>query len=207
MTTNATTEEISGGATEEISTPAAQNTSTANETSGDTAAGQNTSTANETSGDTAADEASKDPKTTGLLRDLAESRQKYQAVKGQLGAVLEALGVKTGEDVQTPEQIADAARAGEREARAELAVFRGAPAGVDAAALLDSRSFLAAIADVDPSDQKAVSAAIMSFVEDKPQFRAVGRGQGVGDATATGDPGVRAESMDDKIRARIFGTG
>ena len=199
MTTNATTEEISGGATEEISGGATEEISTPG--------AQSANTSDETSGGTSADEVSKDPKTTGLLRDLAESRQKYQAVKGQLGAVLEALGVKTGEDVQTPEQIADAARAGEREARAELAVFRGAPAGVDAAALLDSRSFLAAIADVDPSDQKAVSAAIMSFVEDKPQFRTVGRGQGVGDATATGDPGVRAESMDDKIRARIFGTG
>lgn len=78
-----------------------------------------------------------------------------------------------------------------KQARVELAVFRAAAgSGGDAAALLDSRSFLAKLDAVDPSDAAAVSAAIKEAVEadsrlgaaTDPRVPAPNPGQGAGGA-------------------------
>lgn len=60
-----------------------------------------------------------------------------------------------------------------KQARVELAVFRAAAtAGGDPAALLDSSSFLASLAAVDPSDSTAVSAAISAAIAANPRLGA-----------------------------------
>lgn len=145
-----------------------------------------------------------------LLSDLAGERDKRQAADAaklaaetKLAAVLQALGIG-GEDAsnQTPEQIAQAAQASERAARAELAVVRLAPANVNASALLDSRAFADTLAKIDPTNTTAVQAAIVEFVKDKPQYLAGRPGAGAGDAAAAGDPGSGARTMDDLLRGR-----
>jgi hypothetical protein len=87
-----------------------------------------------------------------------------------------ALGIITdetpAEQQLTPEQL-QSLLAGERTstkmARTELAVFKAATGGAfNAAALLDSRSFLDAVKDLDPSDTEAVNAAIASAVQANP---------------------------------------
>jgi hypothetical protein len=58
-----------------------------------------------------------------------------------------------------------------RQAKVELAVFRAAQAtDADPSALLDSRAFLAKLADVDPSDTAAVTAAITEAVTANPRL-------------------------------------
>ena len=58
-----------------------------------------------------------------------------------------------------------------RQAKVELAVFRAAQAtDADPSALLDSRTFLAKLADVDPSDTAAVTAVIAEAVAANPRL-------------------------------------
>jgi hypothetical protein len=76
------------------------------------------------------------------------------------------------EDQLTPEQLQDLL-AGERTstqmARTELAVFKAATGGAfNAAALLDSRSFLDSVKDLDPTDNEAMNAAIVAAVQANP---------------------------------------
>lgn len=53
----------------------------------------------------------------------------------------------------------------------ELAVYRAASADVKVQALLDSRSFLSSIKDIDPSDAAGIKAAIATAVENNPTFK------------------------------------
>lgn len=58
-----------------------------------------------------------------------------------------------------------------RQAKLELAVYRAAQAaGVDAAALLDSKSFLSQVEQVDASDAEAVKAAVADAVAGNARF-------------------------------------
>ena len=60
-----------------------------------------------------------------------------------------------------------------RQARVELAVYQAAaPLRVDAAALLDSRSFVATLTDIDPTDSDAVTDAIKTAVANNPRLSA-----------------------------------
>ena len=53
-------------------------------------------------------------------------------------------------------------------------MFRlAAKQGADADALLDSRSFLAKLKDIDPTDAKAVTKAITEAVADNPKLKTV----------------------------------
>lgn len=118
-------------------------------------------------------------------KDAARYRQERsdtaEQVKAEadarLQAVLKAAGIDTGEG-DDPEQAAAAdrqarekAEADARTARVELAVFKAAAdQGADAAALLDSRSFLDRVADLDPTDADAISAAIGEHVQAHPRL-------------------------------------
>lgn len=145
-----------------------------------------------------------------LRADLAGERDKRQAAEAakkdaddKLAAVLKALGIGgEGAAQQTPEQIAEAARAEAKAAQLELAVVRNAPPAVNAVALLDSRAFAATLGKLDPADGAGITAAILAFVKDKPQYLTGRPGAGTGDAAAAGDPGAGAKSMDDLIRGR-----
>lgn len=76
------------------------------------------------------------------------------------------------EDPLTPEQLQEmlsGERISTRMARTELAVFKAATGGkFNAPALLDSRSFLDSVKDLDPSDSEAMNAAIAAAVEANP---------------------------------------
>ena len=145
-----------------------------------------------------------------LLADLAAERDKRQAAQAaqtaadaKLAAVLAALGIGGADAAQqTPEQIATAAQASEKAARLELAAYRGAPANVNVAALLDSRAFSDALAKLDPANGPAITAAIVDYVKDKPQFLTGRPGAGTSDAAAGVTPGTGAATMDDLIRGR-----
>lgn len=110
-------------------------------------------------------------------RQQAEQAAQQQADE-RIRAVLKAAGYEANEDEDDPAKLAEAARAERekaeadaREARVELAVYRAAPdKNADAKALLDSRSFLQSIKDLDPTDAEAVAAAVEKAVQDNPKL-------------------------------------
>ena len=113
-----------------------------------------------------------------VLADLASERDRRQAAEqaskttaDKLQAVLAALGLGTdGETQQDPAKQAETFKQQVAERDRQLAVLRNAPADADAQALLDSRSFLAALANIDPDDPAAVTASIAGFIEANPRF-------------------------------------
>ncbi|MGI5350215.1 hypothetical protein ACQEU8_36590 [Streptomyces sp. CA-250714] len=80
---------------------------------------------------------------------------------------------KAGEQA-TPEELTQQLTAAQEQARqtaVELAVYRTArEAGGDPDALLDSRSFAAAVAELDPTDTAAVKAAVEAAVTANPKL-------------------------------------
>lgn len=75
-----------------------------------------------------------------------------------------------------PAELAKQLQAKDRDARVarvELAIFKNATeAGADPAALLDSASFLASTADLDPSDGGVIADAIRAAVQANPRLAA-----------------------------------
>lgn len=99
------------------------------------------------------------------------------------------------------EKAVEAARtegrtAAEAEARTnavQLAVYRtAATAGADPDALLDSRTFLTALADVDPKDAAAVTKAITEAVKANPKLAAT-PAAGASGPPIPGGPGTQRE--------------
>lgn len=91
-----------------------------------------------------------------------------------VSAVSKALGLETAapDPAALTQQLAEST-ASARQAQVELAVYRTAgQAGGDPAALLDSVSFMRALADVDPANADAVTAAITSAVAANPNLGA-----------------------------------
>lgn len=84
-----------------------------------------------------------------------------------------ALGLVEDEQVDPTEltQQLTASQGAARQAQVELAVFRAAVGSdADPAALLDSRSFLEKVAQIDPSDADAITAAIAEVVTANPRL-------------------------------------
>lgn len=106
----------------------------------------------------------------GKARETARA----EAGKAAEEAIIQKIGTALGL-IETPtdpaalaEQVA-ASTAAAKQAKLELAVYQAANASnVDAAALLDSRTFLARIADADPTDTTAIAAAIGEFATANP---------------------------------------
>lgn len=102
-----------------------------------------------------------------------------QKVTQDIGKALGLITDDTPPEQQlTPEELQNLL-AGERTstkmARTELAVFKAASGGTfNASALLDSRSFLDSVKDLDPSNTEAVTAAIAAAVEANPWLKAPG---------------------------------
>ena len=89
-------------------------------------------------------------------------------------AILKAAGLEA--DEADPAKITadlEAERSTSRQTRVELAVFRTASAaGADPDALLDSRSFLDKVKDLDPSDGNAIRLAIAEAIQANPRLAA-----------------------------------
>jgi hypothetical protein len=122
----------------------------------------------------------KDAKVIASLRKQLESTPSPEDVKKEMAqAIGKALGLVKDEPID-PAKLTESlttSQAEAKQARVELAVFRSAAAaGGDPAALLDSSSFLASLAAVDPSDSAAVTAAIQAAVAANPRLGAAPAG-------------------------------
>ena len=121
----------------------------------------------------------------GLRAEAAKYRTRAKELEttqqSQMDALAKALGFKTDEaEKPDPAALAEqltAQQAAARTASVELAIFRTATAaGADPDALLDSRSFLAKVSGLDPSDEgftTAVTDAVKAAVEANPKLRQV----------------------------------
>lgn len=90
----------------------------------------------------------------------------------QIGKALGLVKDEPVDPAKLTEQLT-AAGADAKQARLELAVYRvAAESGADAAALLDSRHFLAQVANIDPADSAAITAAIAATVTANPRLAA-----------------------------------
>lgn len=112
----------------------------------------------------------------GAARTNAKAQAAEDARKELANTIGKALGIVEDGAETDPAKLTESLTASQREAkqaRVELAVFRNAAAaGGDPAALLDSASFLAKVADLDPSDSAALSDAIKAAVEANPRLGA-----------------------------------
>ncbi|WP_411141382.1 hypothetical protein [Streptomyces sp. x-80] len=95
-----------------------------------------------------------------------------------------------------------------RQAAVELAVYRAAgAAGADPDALLDSRAFADAVAELDPTDTAAVQATITEALKTTPRLASTPAGPARSGGEFNGAPTAprRATSLDDAIAARLGG--
>jgi len=104
----------------------------------------------------------------------AEAAQAAATNKDMLAKVAAALGLDAGDKGPDPAAITaqlQAAQAAAASQAREVAVLRAAGRlGADGDALLDSRAFLAAIADLDPTDTTAIGEAIAEAVKANPRY-------------------------------------
>ena len=140
-----------------------------------------------------------------VLADLKAEREKRQALEAEIKAsqdfrakLAELLGGKAGEKEADPAELARQAVAERDEARRLNAVYQAAPAGTDVAALLDSLSFRAGLAEA-----KDIAAYVAQVVKENPRYTIsagvsathnLNRGNGV--------PAPLPKSIDDLIRGR-----
>jgi hypothetical protein len=164
-----------------------------------------------------------------MIRDLrsenADKRTKLtsaeQAQQDAIRALAKAAGIELpGDDAAPkPEELAQqltAAQQAQRQAAVELAVYKAAGThNGNPAALLDSRSFLAKVADLDPSADDfgaKVDEAIKSAIADNPMLkaaRAAGK-SGVDHAGGSGEdanPAMRAAPGQSRIAAAYANNG
>lgn len=114
-----------------------------------------------------------------VIADLRKEAGDERVAKKTLDAITKALNPDAAGEKPDPAKLAtqlSEQQTEARQAKIELAIYKEATkpsVGVDAAALLDSRSFLAKIADLDPTDAKAITKAITEAVNDNPKFKLV----------------------------------
>lgn len=108
-------------------------------------------------------------RTTAKAQAAEEARKELAA---SIGKLLNPEAVEPTDPAALVAQVTTS-QADAKQARVELAVFRNAAtAGGDPAALLDSSSFLASLAAVDPTDSAAVTAAIEAAITANPRLGA-----------------------------------
>lgn len=114
----------------------------------------------------------------GKDRTTAKTKAAEDARNELTQSIGKALGlIKDGEDKPDPakltQQITESAAAA-KQAQTELAVYKAANKhGADADALLDSRAFLAKIAELDPTKTADIDKAIKEAVTDNPKLKLV----------------------------------
>ena len=140
-----------------------------------------------------------------VLADLRAEREKRQALQAELEAsqdfrakLAELLGGKAGEKEADPAELARQAVAERDEARRLNAVYQAAPAGTDVAALLDSMSFRAGLAEA-----KDISAYVAKVVKENPRYTisaGVSAAHNLNQGNGAQPP--KPKSIDDLIRGR-----
>lgn len=143
----------------------------------------------------------------------ASSKSRENARKEAEQAILQKLGLVKGDEKPDPEKLAAdlaEARTSQRQAAVELAVFKTAAKHQgDSNALIDSRSFLAKVKDLDPSSpdfEADVVKAAKTAVSDNPKLKA---GQAPGASSVDGPPGGersdKPKSLTDAVSS-VYGT-
>lgn len=116
-------------------------------------------------------------------RTTAKANAADEARKEIAQAVGKALGIVDDETPVDPTKLAEqvaASTAEAKQAKLEVAIYAAAAASnVDAAALLDSRTFLAKAAALDPTDSTALVAAIGEAVTANPALARIPAATGV----------------------------
>ena len=140
-----------------------------------------------------------------VLADLKAEREKRQALQAELEAsqelrtkLAELLGGKAGEKEADPAELARQAVAERDEARRLNAVYQAAPAGTDVAALLDSVSFRAGLAEA-----KDIAAYVAQVVKENPRYTisaGVSAAHNLNQGNGAQPP--KPKSIDDLIRGR-----
>jgi hypothetical protein len=112
-------------------------------------------------------------KEAAAARTNAKTKAAEDARNELTKTVAQALGLEPADTPVDPAELTkqiESERSSAAEARRELAVFHAA-GDADPAKLLDSRSFMKSIADVDPSDSQAITAAIAQAVAGNPGLK------------------------------------
>lgn len=146
-----------------------------------------------------------------------KAKEKARAADERLAAILKAAGLAPdgkedpAEQLKAAREAAERATARARQTAVELAVYRSAgKVGADPDAVLDSRAFLAAVADLDPDAKDfadRIADAIKSALKNNPKLAAAGQGaagrQGA-DHTGGGGRG-RPASIHDAVKRALGG--
>jgi DNA-directed RNA polymerase subunit F len=156
------------------------------------------------------------PAAQKIINDLRKADGDERVAKKTLDAIQKALNpdAKEGEkpDAEALTRSLTEQQAEAKQAKTELAVYKtAAKTGADADALLDSRAFLAKIADLDPTDTKAITKAIEDAVKDNPKLALV-RAAGASGSDFSGGSGEGAitqekfDSMSPSEKNALFKT-
>ena len=155
-------------------------------------------------------------KENGAARTNAKAKAADEARSELAQTIGKALGlVEDNETSVDPSELTrqiEAEKSSHRATQVELAVYKAAGvAGGDPVALLDSRSFLGTLDDVDPSDVDGVVAAISAAVEANPRLGVEkpsrlpapnpALGSSAGGAPSLGDQIADAEKRGDRATA------
>ena len=170
-----------------------------------------TAAAGEGAKESGAPQTNEGPKESGagskdaVLADLKAEREKRQALEAEIKAsqdfrakLAELLGGKAGEEEADPAELARQAVAERDEARRLNAVYQAAPAGTDVAALLDSMSFRAGLAEA-----KDIAAYVAQVVKENPRYTisaGVSAAHNLNQGNGASMP--KPKSIDDLIRGR-----
>ncbi|WP_406014330.1 hypothetical protein OG520_22165 [Streptomyces sp. NBC_00984] len=154
-------------------------------------------------------------KEAGKTRVTAKQQAADDARSQFAQEIGKVLGLVPGDTPTDPAQLTQQLTESQAQARqtaVELAVYRTArAAGADPDALLDSRAFAASLADTDPSDTDAITAAIKAAVQANPKLGGAPAGppRGGADFTGTQAGGVtpaQFAAMGYAQRAELFQT-
>lgn len=147
----------------------------------------------------------------GKDRTTAKTKAAEDARNELTQSIGKALGlIKDGDDKPDPakltQTITDQATEN-KSLKVELAVYKAATTqGAKADALLDSRSFLAKLTGIDPTDAKAINKAIEDAVKENPSFKTV-QAAGKSGADFTGGTGEGAKTpttLEDAIANKMM---
>lgn len=147
-------------------------------------------------------EVQKARREAGDARSAAKKTAAEEArteLAAQIAKIIDPTSETPADPAALTEQITTAT-ADARAAKVELAVFRAAGSlGGDPSALLDSRSFMATLASVDPADNEAVQAAISVALEANPTLKVTPTRRVPGPLPTPG--GAPPPALDDQIAA------
>lgn len=186
-------------------------TETSTSTGGSPAAGEGSQTTTAAAGEGAKESGAPTAGEGGagskdaVLADLKAEREKRQALEAEIKAsqdfrakLTELLGGKAGEKEADPAELARQAIAERDEALRLNAVYQAAPAGTDVAALLDSVSFRAGLAEA-----KDIAAYVAQVVKENPRYTisaGVSAAHNLNQGNGAQPP--KPKSIDDLIRGR-----